>query len=100
MTTCTFCQAPGELHQVESPAIRVCTACREKLQTHLAIICTGCDTLHWLRKTPQNVMIAAEMTGCLPQHIIDNPMMQAINSCQQCYKAAEEFTVRGAVRLH
>lgn len=92
---CTFCQHEGELHEVEAPAIRICTACRHKLETHICVICTGCDTLIWLPKTPDNVMIAAEYGGISPQHVMENPMLHQIAKCKNCYRGAKDFMVEG-----
>lgn len=89
---CQFCGNQGELHDIEVPAIRLCTVCREKLTTHIVVVCTGCDTLHWLPKTPQNVMQAAHMSGLAPDHIMDNYMLHEIKRCQQCYEALKEFS--------
>lgn len=93
---CTFCGNKGKLHEVEAPAISVCMACREKLGTHIAVICTGCQTIHWLRKTPQNVATAARLSGLPIQHIQDNPMLHEIKTCRQCYAAVSDFTVTAA----
>lgn len=91
---CQFCKSKDvELHEVEAPAIRLCTACREKLTTHIAVVCTGCDTLFWVRKTPENVMWAAEMSDLSPVHIMDNYLVHQIKSCKRCYAAVQEFMV-------
>jgi len=89
---CQFCDGEG-IHVVENPPMRLCTSCREKLETHFAVICTGCNTLYWLPKTPQNIMRAAEMSGLDPAHIRDNYIFHEIKSCRRCYEAVQDFTV-------
>lgn len=81
---CILCQTEGELQQVESPAIRLCTRCTAKMQTHIPVVCTGCDTVYWLPKTADNVVKAARMSGLTPKHIMDNAMLQEIKYCKGC----------------
>lgn len=92
MSRCTFCQNEGELHEVEAPAIRLCSTCREKLGTHIAVVCTGCDTVFWLRKTPENVARAAGMSDLSPLHIRENYIMHQISHCKRCLNVVKEFT--------
>lgn len=91
---CTFCKSQSELSEVESPAIRLCSFCRNKLKTYIAVICTCCNTLYWLPKTAGNVEKASEMSGQSPVEIMDNPVIHEIKSCKKCYE--NEFTVQGA----
>lgn len=91
MLKCAFCQNTGELHEVEAPAIRLCTQCREKLNTHIAVVCTGCDTLHWLPKTPGNVQTASEMSGIPMQELMEGCCIHQIKSCRQCYTGVQDY---------
>ncbi len=91
---CAFCPSEGELHEVEAPAIRLCTDCREKLNTHIAVVCIGCDSLYWIRKTPENVMQAAGTSDLPPQHITDNLVIHEIKTCKRCYEGVKEFTAQ------
>lgn len=88
---CTLCKNPGELHRVDNPDLRICTPCREKLGTHIAVFCSGCDTLFWLRKTPSNVMTASKMSDLAPEHIMQNYLVHELKSCKLCYDAAKDF---------
>ena len=90
---CTFCQSEGELHEAEAPIIRLCTPCREKLCTHLAVVCIGCNTLHWLPKTPQNIEAASRMSDLPPQHLVDNYIVHEIKTCKNCYRATSDYIV-------
>ena len=92
---CQFCKSQDvELHEIAAPAIRLCGPCRKKLSTHIAVICVGCDTLFWLRKTPGNVMQASQMSELPPAHIMDNYLIHEIKTCKRCYEAVKDFTAR------
>jgi hypothetical protein len=93
---CQFCKSKDvELHEVEGPAIRLCGPCREKLGTHIAVVCTGCDTVYWLLKTPANIMQASAMSDLSPVHIMDNYLIHEIKTCKRCFKVAKGYTVEG-----
>lgn len=91
---CTFCQNDGELHEVDSPAIRLCASCREKLGTHIAVICSHCQILYWLPKTPENVARACEMSDFTPEHIMENHVIHELKSCKNCYETVADFTAK------
>lgn len=90
-TKCAFCERDG-IHQVEAPAIKLCDECRKKLDSHIAVVCTGCNVIHWLPKSAANVAAAAEMSGLLPDHIMENPIVHEIKFCKNCYVASAEFS--------
>ena len=92
---CTFCQNEREIHEVDAPALRLCTGCRDKLNTHIAAICTGCQTLAWIPKTPENVMVAAELSGVPPEYIMDNCVVHQVKQCLRCYDPVSEYLVSG-----
>ena len=81
---CSLCQNESELHKVDNPSIRVCGACRLKMQTMIPIVCTGCDTCYWLPKTPRNVMWAANYFGIDLQTIMEEPVLGSIVTCKYC----------------
>jgi len=89
MGKCTFCQNDDEVHETDNPDLRLCSTCREKLGTHIAVVCTNCDTLYWLQKTPQNAAIAADMSGLPVDHIMDNYMVHQIETCKRCFHVLE-----------
>ncbi len=94
MRKCTFCpNEQDELHETDNPDLQLCSTCREKLITHIAVICTNCNNLYWLLKTPQNVAIAADMSELSPQHIMDNYCVHQIGTCKQCFKVPEGYSV-------
>jgi hypothetical protein len=94
---CALCPTKSEvLHEVISPAIRLCSNCRTKLETHICVVCVGCSTAFWLKKTPGNVMQASQMSDLPPAHIMDNYLIHEIKTCKRCYEAVKDFTVSRA----
>lgn len=92
MSKCALCPNDAAL-DVEAPAIRLCLSCANKLRTHIAAICTGCNTCYWLPKTPQNVVIAAELSGLPLGHIQDECVIHQMASCKRCYEHMSEYVV-------
>jgi hypothetical protein len=77
---CVFCKEVALLG-TDPPT---CVKCAERLQTHFAVYCDGCNTLYWLRKSPENVMFYAEQTGADPQYLLENAIVIQIPQCKGC----------------
>lgn len=90
MNKCRFCGGVYDLYKIEN--INLCGRCRRKLKTHIAVVCTGCDTPHWLPKTANNVVTAAEMSGVAPERIKANYCIHRISRCKSCYEHVADFT--------
>jgi len=81
---CSLCPNEGEMSHVDNPAMRACADCRKRMDTEIPIVCTGCDVVWWLPKTPQNVVIASQKFGKPPQEVMDCPVLGAVKSCRLC----------------
>ena len=78
---CCFCtNEDAEAHD----GVRVCETCKPKFKTHIGVYCIGCYTAYWLPKTPANVDFAVQNFGGSHQHIMDNAMVMAIQTCKAC----------------
>lgn len=98
MAKCAFCPNTGPLHEVEQPHIKVCTKCRDKWGTHIVVVCTGCDTLYWLPKSPGNIQMASALSDLPLDHIMENYLLHEIKHCQKCPPAALDLVTTGWVQ--
>lgn len=85
--SCIFCKGVAILGS-DPPT---CAKCAEMLETHIGCYCSGCETMYWVRKTPDNIMIFCDKHGVPPQYVLDNPVGHTINACQRCVEPARRM---------
>ena len=98
---CGLCKKESELlHEVNEPLIRVCEDCRQKLHTHMACICTGCNRLAWIPKTPDNVNFAAGLSGMFIDYIMDHAIFHWVYNCRFCKELSLQAEFSQGVTFH